>query len=309
MKHKRFLDVCKKRDDFSEYEVLSQYEKSTLKVKFRHLLCGKEFEMKANNFTSNKQKCPHCSKNKKIDNEEFLRRVSEKVGDEYTFKDKYVTTHTKLNVIHNVCGYSYKVRPNDFLNSGDRCPKCSNHIHYNLEIISKKIKELDADYEFIAPDSTFESVHSILLIRHAKCNRIFKKSFNNFRNGQRCKHCTKENSYSKPFMDILNYLDDNNVNYKTEITFNDLKNPKTGRHLRFDLYLTDYDIYIEYDGKQHFHHYNEGYFTHDVVSEIKYRDRIKDEYCKVNKLNLIRINYKQNHIKEIEKILNSTTIM
>jgi hypothetical protein len=66
--------------------------------------------------------------------------------------------------------------------------------------------------------------------------------------------------------------------------------------LRFDFYLVDKNICIEYDGKQHYILVN---FTSKLsqetmesnLSKCKIQDEIKNTYCKNNNIKLIRIPY------------------
>lgn len=76
---------------------------------------------------------------------------------------------------------------------------------------------------------------------------------------------------------------------------------------RFDFYLPDYNLMIEYDGEQHYMPVNFGENDTKLMEEkLKIRqknDQIKNNYCKVNNIDLLRIPYweKQN----IETIINS----
>lgn len=83
-------------------------------------------------------------------------------------------------------------------------------------------------------------------------------------------------------------LKDNNVSFEREYCFNDCLNPKTGYKLRFDFYLPDYNCCIEYDGEQHF---KEAAIFQDSLEDRKQRDKIKDDYCKMNNIKLIRLPY------------------
>jgi len=71
--------------------------------------------------------------------------------------------------------------------------------------------------------------------------------------------------------------------------------------LPFDFHLPEYNIYIEYDGEQHFKRYK---FEKDDnnLNIRKLRDQIKTDYCKNNNIKLIRIKY--TDFKKIESILN-----
>ena len=73
-----------------------------------------------------------------------------------------------------------------------------------------------------------------------------------------------------------------------EKIFEDCINPKTKYKLRFDFYLPEHNICLEYDGQQH---YKETTFCNDTLADRQYRDKIKDDYCLKNNISLIRIPY------------------
>lgn len=72
--------------------------------------------------------------------------------------------------------------------------------------------------------------------------------------------------------------------------------------LRFDFYLSDYNILIEYNGKQHY--YSIPYFGgEDTLKRQKVNDAIKEKYCQDNNIKLIRIPYWDfNNIESILEI-------
>lgn len=97
---------------------------------------------------------------------------------------------------------------------------------------------------------------------------------------------------------IQTYLDNKGFKYQSEQEFKDLINPKTNIHLRFDFYLPDLNTCIEYDGKQHFEivpdfHGDDIIKAKKKLKQQKYKDSLKNEYCKLNNIKLIRISYKQ----------------
>lgn len=74
--------------------------------------------------------------------------------------------------------------------------------------------------------------------------------------------------------------------------------------LQFDFYLPDYNLCIEYDGKQHYKpvKFFGGYegFRDTVIKDV-----IKNEYCEVNNINLLRIRYDQDIVEVLEnKLIN-----
>lgn len=71
----------------------------------------------------------------------------------------------------------------------------------------------------------------------------------------------------------------NNFNFVTEKTFSDLKNTNK---LRFDFYLPDYNLIIEYHGKQHFDETTK-YSSESLI----FNDKKKYFYCICNKINIL----------------------
>ena len=106
-------------------------------------------------------------------------------------------------------------------------------------------------------------------------------------------HCGCKKSAGE--IKISNLLKENNIQYIKEYTFSDLVSENNSR-LRFDFAILNdkkqLQYLIEYDGKQHF---NQSCFDQ---SDIKFAlvqkyDKMKNDYCKINNIPLIRINYTQ----------------
>ena len=98
-------------------------------------------------------------------------------------------------------------------------------------------------------------------------------------------------------------LNDNNIYYIKQKSFDNCINPKTGYKLRFDFYLPDYNCCIEYDGAQHFKSIK--YFGgENKLKRQQELDAIKNEYCKDNNIHLLRITYKDNNKINDEYIMN-----
>ena len=58
-------------------------------------------------------------------------------------------------------------------------------------------------------------------------------------------------------------------------------------------YHYDYNICIEFDGRQHYESID--YFGGDItLNKIKNRDKIKNDFCKNNNIRLIRIKHNEN---------------
>ena len=131
------------------------------------------------------------------------------------------------------------------------------------------------------------------------CNNhgIFEQKPNSHFRGNGCSKC----NCSTGEYYIKEILDSNNIKYVTEKKFDDCKNIT---FLRFDFYLIDFNICIEYDGKQHFQ--ESKLFGGKVDFEKRQiNDMIKNDFCKEYDIKLIRFSYKKSLIdikKELENI-------
>ena len=101
-------------------------------------------------------------------------------------------------------------------------------------------------------------------------------------------HCGCLTPKSKGEDKIQGILQELQIDFKREYSFDKCKNPCTGTILRFDFYLPTFNACIEYDGIQHF---QETSWTHSSLQDINFRDSVKDNYCSANKIRMVRIPY------------------
>ncbi len=130
----------------------------------------------------------------------------------------------------------------------------------------------------------------------------FSQSPSHHMRGSGCPGCNE----SKGEKYIKKILKEKNINFEFQKTFFDCINPKTKRKLPFDFYLTDLNICIEYDGQQHFEEWrmSDIDLAKKKLSEIKFRDNIKTEYCLKKNTNLLRIKFDENPLIIINKYLD-----
>lgn len=123
------------------------------------------------------------------------------------------------------------------------------------------------------------------------CGRQLEVSHNNLKSGG-TKSCGCVNSRGE-FI-ISQILQENNINFSTQYTFQDLRGIKNGL-LRFDFAIFDDNNklikLIEFDGRQHVFG-PAGKWTQSYSKEtLQEHDRRKDEYCKNHNIPLLRIPY------------------
>ena len=103
-------------------------------------------------------------------------------------------------------------------------------------------------------------------------------------------------------MYIQQFLDKNKIKNKPEYTvFID------DNYYRFDFYLPEYNVFIEYDGQQHYEpsrwHGDNIEANEQDLNKVQEHDKIKNKYFEDNNINLLRIPYWEN--KNIETIISS----
>lgn len=100
--------------------------------------------------------------------------------------------------------------------------------------------------------------------------------------------CTRS-FYENKIADI--FLD-NDVKFVREKTFQGCTNPETGHLLRFDFYLPDHNLCLEYNGKQHYESSGiHGWNTPETLVKRKKLDTIKIKFCEMQHINIVVIPY------------------
>ncbi len=100
--------------------------------------------------------------------------------------------------------------------------------------------------------------------------------------------CPLCKSKSKGELKIVEFLLNNNIKFTREKRFDDCKNVLT---LPFDFYLPDYNILIEYQGRQHYEVTNSYFGGVGSLEKRKHNDKIKREYALNNKYYYLEIPY------------------
>lgn len=254
--------------------------------------------------------CPFCSRKNKRTTEEFKEIVSNKYpNNEYTLVDSYINTSTKIKIKHNTCNNIFLMSPSNFIN-GHKCPKCSHgSVRYTLDEYKKIFKDKKYDIKEI-----YVNERNDVLLECKKCHKEFTRSMLYSRkvNHLVCPGCSNKDSIAVNTM--KKYFKDKNISFKTEIKFPDLvSTSKTNNHLRIDFYLEDFDIYLEFDGRQHF----ESGFKGNDLETLHKHDIQKNEYFSNKNLQLYRIKYncfaneeklslkRKDIYKNFNKIVNS----
>lgn len=253
--------------------------------------------------------CPTCkrahiAKENIMTQEEFIIKAIKTHGNKYEYGNaKYKDCFSKIHIFCNKCNKQFLQKPKDHL-SGSGCQNCKNievgkrfqldKNHFIEE--AKRIHKDNYSYE----NTIYVNSRKKVEIKCNICGDIFKIRPDSHIAGGRCL-CDTESLGEKI---IRNFLNDNNVKFERNKKFNGCKRI---RSLRYDFYLKDINLLIEYDGRQHFEpFYIEGVSKGKAKEILKLQvesDFIKTEYAKNNRIELLRIKYTE--MKSIGKILSN----
>ena len=134
------------------------------------------------------------------------------------------------------------------------------------------------------------------VVWHCKCTcgkEIDVRSYNLISGNTFSCGCLKQ-SHGEYLIEQL--LQKNNIQYEKEKTFSSCVFNDTKQLARFDFYVNNQYI-IEFDGEQHFNYTQTGWNTKENFIKTKEHDNYKNQWCKENKMTIIRIPY--HHEKEI----------
>ena len=207
--------------------------------------------------------------------------------------DEYVNCNTKLKFqcdkkhIWNARPYAIK--------RGDWCPECARNIPLTINEMQKIATERNGKCL-----SNIYINNKTNILWECKRGHQWLARPDNVKNGSWCKKCIESNNEKL----INNYLTVNNIKFEAQKTFPNCRGVK--HKLPFDFFLSDYNIIVEYDGEQHFKPINFGGYSKNFpnlmdkrFADLKKRDEIKNNYCKLNNIKIIRISCYNKDIIDI----------
>ncbi len=230
----------------------------------------------------------------KMSTQDFIQKAQIKHGDKYNYtKCIYDTSIKPVIIICNLCNEQFTQTPSNHL-LGSGCKLCSIQ---NQRLSNKKFIEMSINVHGMKYDYTKTNYvnaktkvdifcnHCIYTFSQLPRAHIYEK--------QGCPKCKSSHGEAS----IIQILDRLGIVYELQKTFNGC-NGLSNLPLRFDFYLPNFNILIEYDGKQHFDKTSR-YWSESVITN----DNIKNKFCFDNHIRLIRIDYK--NYSNIEQILTT----
>jgi hypothetical protein len=231
------------------------------------------------------QGCPLCCNNFKHTKDSFITKSNEEHNCMYDYSlVNYKNNKTQIKIICPIHG-EFLQRPDAHLR-GQGCPTCANiNRTHTIEFVIEKFKNVHKskyDYSLVKYVNFYTKV-KIICSKHG----IFEQTPHAHLKGQGCPICMESKGENK----ISKILDEKNVKFIREKRFKDCRDKLP---LPFDFYLPEYNTCIEYDGTQHYYeikHWND-------LNYVKKHDKMKNDYCEEQEINLLRIKYNNNKIEK-----------
>lgn len=243
--------------------------------------------------------CPLCGFNWKT-LENFILKSREVHGDKYDYSEvNYISSLIPVKIICPTHGMFEQVPVSHSRGSG--CCDCGHEKTTSATARSFEDFLLQSqenhgdryDYSLVSWKS-FKREISIICPDHG----VFIQRAGYHAQGKACPDC-QVGKVSIGEFKIHNFLKAKDIKFESQKVFDNCRNPLTSYPLRFDFYLPNENIAIEYDGVQHFKPV-EHWGGQGELKDTKFRDEIKNKYCIDNNINLVRISYLDN----VEGMLN-----
>jgi len=217
--------------------------------------------------------------------QEFLHKVKAIHGDKYDYGDIiYHRTDSSLNITCKIHGV-FTTTPHKLL-SGYGCKKCgtlttANKRRRTTAFFIEKAKEVHGDLYDYSEAAYLSQRDKVTII--CPIHGRFSQTASDHLGGHGCSLCSGSQGERK----ISRYLKSQNIAYACQHTFAGCIYKKK---LRFDFYIPDRNLCIEYDGRQHTESVD---FFGGValLEELNRKDEIKTQYCIDHNIGLLRISY------------------
>ena len=273
---------------------IEEYVDLYTKISFKCNVCGNVWDATPLNIFNGGQ-CPECFKTKlnspKKSHEQFIEEIKQ-INPNVTILGKYVGSKNKIRCKCNICNFEWTPIASSLL-CGYGCPKCSGR-YKSTDEFKKEIYTINHDIEII---SEYVNSNTYIQCKCKICGHIWNTIPGRLKYSG-CPKCRESFGERK----IRTFLDDNNISFTRNKTFEDLKGIK-GRLLSYDFYLERYNLLIEFQGKQH--EQSIEYFGGEEKFKIQQEhDKRKREYAKLHNINLLEIWYYDSY--KIESILLET---
>jgi Zn finger protein HypA/HybF involved in hydrogenase expression len=200
--------------------------------------------------------------------------------------DIYINNKIPIKWKCNKCNFIFS---NSFKNVkylNNWCPSCSGKYNNNIEVAIK----IAISKGGLCLSKEYKNNKTNLEWKCNKCQHIWKARLDRIKSGTWCPKCRRSHGELK----ISKILDMYNINYIHEYNIKEIKS-------RYDFFLPQYNMFIEFDGIQHFYISRKFTSTEISLKKLQKKDTLKTLYCLESNIKLLRIDF--SNFKNIEEII------
>jgi hypothetical protein len=271
------------------------------------MICNQhgEFKTTPHAHYSMKSGCRTCGINNRAEKnshkfEQVLNEFRNVHGNSYKYDEKsYKGVDEKIRIKCDKHGW-FRQRVASHKN-GSGCLECSYELigdrtRVTYKIWKKQSAEVHGDLYDYSKVKWIDQYTDVLIGCKKPDHGFFYQEPVSHKRGSGCPKC----NHSSGERFIFNWLNKMEIDFFTQHTFPDLKYKS---QLKCDFFIPDYNLVIEYNGRQH-------YVAVDFFDGVKglratqKRDKIKRDYCFENGINYEIIKYDENIEDELKKIFN-----
>ena len=118
------------KDIKKQFEQLTEYTRADDKIRFKHKVCGRTFDIRAIDF-SRRKRCPYCAlerigHNRRLTHEEFIKSLPNIVNSKLEILSPYINSRTLIKTRNRGCGHINSFKPYDLRIRYNNCAHCSS---------------------------------------------------------------------------------------------------------------------------------------------------------------------------------------
>ena len=248
--------------------------------------------------------CGNKSKGYVVDTESFIKVSSKKHQNKYNYSK--VNFNGRNGEVTIICPKHGEFTMKAFLHyeKGQGCPQCSkekviaaNTLQFG-EVVDICNDVHDGYYKYIYDKDAYINTSSEIEVLCPKHGIFSIQAFKHM-HGIGCPICANDLTVSKGERKIAKILKDKNIEYILHA------NPKFLEKLTYDFYIPQYNLAIEYNGRQHYEPVDFFGGESQFNKQVK-RDCRKKELSIQNNITLIEIKYDQedNDLAKLQNLLD-----
>ena len=295
--HEEFVENLKTVNP--DVVVMGKFTGLRNKIKLFHIPTQREWETRAERVYYKSVIRPKWYKESTDEYKEKLKNIR----DDIEIIGNYINAKTPVLCYCKIHNIEFEAKPINISRNHSVCPICKHEKLVKTQLFSHEefvnmVQEINPYIEII---SNYRGCREYVFCRCLICKHEWKVTGTGLLHSKSsCPHC----SSSKGEKRICLFLNEHNINYKSQYRFDDCRDKYP---LPFDFAIFDKNnelIFLcEYQGHQHYYPVDFGNkgqeWALNVFQQGQFRDKLKKDYCKNNNIDLLVFN--MNEMSNIKR--------